>query len=90
LVLFALLFFGLGFVLALLLPWRWVAAAGVAFALGEWYLAYAVGERDDAHEGAELVLVTGLFALAFLGLWLLGIAAALLVRRRRGGAGAGI
>jgi len=83
-ILFALFFLGLGFLLALLLPWRWVAAVGAAFAVSEWILAVLRGHRDDGYEGLALVAVSGLFALAFLALWLLGIALALALRRRAG------
>jgi hypothetical protein len=63
---------------------RWLLAIGVVFAAGEWVLAYRRGvDRDEGREGIELVLFSGLFALLFAGLWLLGIAAALAVRRYR-------
>ena len=86
-VLVLLFFFGLAAALTLALPpaaARWVAVIGVALAGGEWYLAYRRSEgRDEAREGLELFLFTGLFALAFLALWLLGVAAAMWWRGRR-------
>lgn len=75
------------FALTLLFPpraWRWLVALGAAFAAGEWVLAYQrSAERDDAREGLSLVLVSGLFAVYFLALWLLGVAAAVAARRAR-------
>jgi hypothetical protein len=74
--------------LALALPERavrWLLAVGVVFALGEWVLAYRRSvDRDDGREGLELVLFSGVFALLFAALWILGIAVALGVRRARG------
>lgn len=74
----------LAFLLALVLPPRWIAAVGAALALGEWILAYRQSvDRDDAREGLSLVLFTGLFAVVLLVLWLLGTGLAVAVRRRR-------
>lgn len=73
--------------LALALPdraVRWLLAVGVAFAVGEWVLAYRRSvDRDDGREGLELILVSGVFALLFAALWALGIAVGLGVRRLR-------
>jgi hypothetical protein len=63
---------------------RWFVMVGVVFALGEWVLAFQrSADRDEAREGFALVLFSGLFALYFLALWLLGVAAGVAVSRLR-------
>jgi hypothetical protein len=81
-----LVFLAVPFLLALFLPPRWVVAVGAVMAAGEWFLAYRRSvDRDDAREGLSLVLFTGTFAVALLLLWSVGVAMAVLVRRRRAG-----